>query len=312
MRIVITGAAGMLGSSLLKKFSSDATDVEALGLARSDLDLTSSSAVASKLENIKPDLVIHTAAKVGGIQANISQPIEFMVRNLEIDRNVILNSLELEVPRLIYVGSSCMYPKDYRQPLCESDLLMGSLEPTNEGYALAKIVGAKLCEFASATAGVSYKTVIPSNLYGPGDNFDPKTSHLLASVIRKVHEAKVSGKKSIEVWGSGEARREFTYIDDLAEWMVRAAREVELLPQYMNLGFGKDNSVTEFYKTAMQVIGIEAELNYDPAKPDGMRQKLLDSSLARESAGWNPSTTLEEGIQETYLWYVRRMSSQRS
>jgi len=181
------------------------------------------------------------------------------------------------------------------------------LEPTNEGYALAKIVGAKLCEFASSTAGVSYRTVIPSNLYGPGDNFDQKTSHLLASVIRKVHEAKLAGRNSIEVWGSGAARREFTYIDDLAEWMVEAATKVEMLPQYLNLGFGKDYSVTDFYKVAMRVIGVEADLSYDPTKPDGMKQKLLDSSLARESADCDPPTTSEKGIEETYLWYLRQL-----
>lgn len=307
MKIVITGAAGMLGSSLLKKFLSASPDVEVVGLTRSDVDLSSGSAISAKLGQEKPDLVIHTAAKVGGIQANISQPVEFLARNLEVDRNVILNSLEIGIPQLIYVGSSCMYPKDYRQPLRESDLLMGPLEPTNEGYALAKIVGAKLCEFASSTAGVSYRTVIPSNLYGPGDNFDPKTSHLLASVIRKVHEAKLAGRNSIEVWGSGEARREFTYIEDLAEWMVEAATRVEMLPQYLNLGLGKDYSVTDFYKAAMRVIGVEAELSYDSTKPDGMKQKLLDSSLARESADWDPPTTIEEGVEKTYLWYLEQL-----
>lgn len=307
MKIVITGAAGMLGSSLLRKFLSASPDVEVVGLTRSDVDLSSGSAISAKLDQEKPELVIHTAAKVGGIQANISQPVEFLARNLEVDRNVILNSIEIGIPQLIYVGSSCMYPKDYRQPLRESDLLMGPLEPTNEGYALAKIVGAKLCEFASSTAGVSYRTVIPSNLYGPGDNFDPRTSHLLASVIRKVHEAKLAGRNSIEVWGSGEARREFTYIEDLAEWMVEAATRVEMLPQYLNLGFGQDYSVTEFYKTAMRVIGLEAELSYDPTKPDGMKQKLLDSSLAKESADWDPTTTIEAGIEETYMWYLKQL-----
>ena len=307
MRIVITGAAGMLGSSLLRKFSTNEPDLEVVGLTRSDVDLSSSSAVSATLGKVQADLVIHTAAKVGGIQANIRQPLEFLARNLEVDKNVILSSLEMGIPRLIYIGSSCMYPKDYRQPLHESDLLMGPFEPTNEGYALAKIVGAKLCEFASANAGVSYRTVIPSNLYGPGDNFDQKTSHLLASVIRKVHEAKLSGSKFIEVWGSGSARREFTYIDDLADWMRKAVSKVEMLPQYLNLGYGQDYSVTDFYQIAMRVIDVEAALIYDATKPDGMKQKLLDSSSARESAGWDPPTKIEEGIRETYFWYLEQL-----
>lgn len=294
----------MLGSSLIRKFSEVAPELDVVGLTRSDVDLTSNSAVSSKLAQIKPDLVIHTAAKVGGIQANISQPVEFLARNLEIDKNVILNSLEIGVPELIYVASSCMYPRNYRQPLKESDLLGGPLEPTNEGYALAKIVGAKLCEFASAASGVSYRTVIPSNLYGPGDNFDPSTSHLLASVIRKVHEVKLTGKRQIEVWGSGEARREFTYIDDLADWTLGVVTQVANLPQYVNLGCGHDYSVADFYRKAMEVIGVDAELRFDLSKPDGMHQKLLDSSLASNTASWNPRTSLEAGIRETYHWYV--------
>lgn len=297
----------MLGSSLMKSFESSSLGFQVIGLSRSELDLTSRSDVLKKLKDYQPDLIVHAAAKVGGIQANINEPLEFLARNLEIDRNVILGSLSLGISKLIYVGSSCMYPKDYRQPLQESDILKGSLEPTNEGYALAKIVGSKLCEYASRTQGVYYRTIIPSNLYGPGDNFDPTSSHLLASVIRKVHEAKLSGGRFIEVWGTGNARREFTYIEDLSNWLVSAVTEINRFPQYLNIGLGKDYSVNEFYTTALDVIGVDAELKHNLTKPDGMHSKLMDSSLARETVSWSPTTDIVEGIDKTYQWYLREL-----
>lgn len=297
----------MLGSSLMKSFSLGSSGFEVIGLSRSELDLTSSQSVLEKLKHFQPDLVIHAAAKVGGIQANINEPLEFLAKNLEIDRNVILGSLSLGISKLIYVGSSCMYPRDYRQPLQESDILKGALEPTNEGYALAKIVGAKLCEYASKTQGVHYRTIIPSNLYGPGDNFDPTSSHLLASVIRKVHEVKQSGDKSIEVWGTGDARREFTYIEDLGGWLASAINRIGDFPQYLNLGLGKDYSVNEFYQKALEIIGVEADLEHNLTKPDGMLRKLMDSSLARETVAWNPKTDIEEGIRLTYKWYTESL-----
>lgn len=309
MKILITGSAGMVGSCLMKSFSSFPADFEVIGLSRSDVDLTSNSAVLEQLMHFRPDLVIHAAAMVGGIQANIDKPLDFLARNLEIDRNVILGSLSLCIPKLIYIGSSCMYPKDYRQPLQESDLLMGKLEPTNEGYAIAKIVGSKLCEFASKSKGVVYRTIIPSNLYGPGDNFDPTSSHLLASIIRKVHEAKLTGSKSIEVWGTGKARREFTYVDDLGKWLANAVKEIERFPQYLNIGLGKDYSVDEFYSIASEVIGVKAELRHDLTKPDGMHRKLLDSSLAQRTMDWNPKTDIADGVNSTYQWYLREIDN---
>ncbi len=297
----------MLGSSLIKSFFSSTSGFEVVGLSRSEIDLSLSKAVMEKLNYYQPDLLIHTAAKVGGIQANINEPVGFLAQNLEIDRNVILGSLSAGISKLIYFGSSCMYPRDFRQPLQESDILKGSLEPTNEGYALAKIVGAKLCEYASLTQGVYYRTIIPSNLYGPGDKFDPTSSHLLASVIRKVHEAKVTGSKAIEVWGTGNARREFTYVEDLGNWLVSTVTEINEFPQYLNLGLGKDYSVDEFYTTALGVIGVDAELKHDLSKPDGMNSKLMDSSLARRTVSWNPMTDIVEGIDKTYQWYLRKL-----
>jgi GDP-L-fucose synthase len=306
MKIAITGSVGMLGSAIQRSLNSR-EEHTVIGLTRADVDLTNRAAVEATMTELNPQLVIHAAAKVGGIQANIDQPVEFLTTNLEIDSNVILSSLSAGVSEFIYVGSSCMYPRDHKQPLVESDILSGELEPTNEGYALAKIVGAKLCEYASKSVGVSYRTIIPSNLYGPRDNFDPTTSHLLASVIRKVHEAKVSRSESIDVWGSGEARREFTFIEDLASWLSSAISKVELLPQYLNLGFGRDYSVNDYYLAAMQVIGYEAELRHDHSRPEGMKRKLMDSSLARQVAGWNPQTEIDKGIEMTYQWYLRQM-----
>ncbi len=303
MKVLITGAAGMLGSALLRTFGSS-QDHEVAAITRRDLDLRSKVDFEKKLSSFSPDLIIHAAAKVGGIQANISHPVDFLADNLQMDTNVITTSLANGVPNLLYIGSSCMYPKDYRQPLIESDILQAPLEPTNEGYALAKIAGSKLCAYASKSHGVNYKTIIPSNLYGPGDNFNPGSSHLLASVIRKVHEAKVADSREIEVWGSGNARREFTYIDDLSEWIASKAPSVNSLPPVLNVGIGIDYSVNEFYLTALASLGVAANLKHDLSKPEGMQSKLMDSSLARESFGWNPKTDLKTGIAKTYEWFL--------
>jgi GDP-L-fucose synthase len=203
-----------------------------------------------------------------------------------------------------------MYPKDFRQPLVETDILHGPLEPTNEGYALAKIAGSKLCEYASKAMGVNYKTIIPSNLYGPGDNFNPGTSHLLASVIRKVHEAKLGNAKVIDVWGSGLARREFTFIDDLANWIVARVRDLQSLPPVLNLGFGTDYRVNDFYEKAIELLDVDAVLEHDLSRPEGMKAKLMDSSLAREQFGWKPETDLEQGILLTYEWFLKQKKVQ--
>ena len=303
MRVLITGSAGMLGSALSRNLSESKVH-EVLPLTRQDLDLRDKHEFQKHLKNFRPEVVIHAAAKVGGIQANIASPFEFLASNLQIDSNVISASLENEVPGLLYIGSSCMYPKDYRQPLVESDILQGPLELTNEGYALAKITGAKLCEYATRSHGVSYKTIIPSNLYGPGDNFRTGSSHLLASVIRKVHEAKVTKSREIDVWGSGNARREFTYIADLAQWVGSQIGSMDDLPSMLNVGIGVDYSVNDFYNAALRVLNVEAELVHDITKPEGMQAKLMDSTLAREKHSWSPKIDLEAGIKETYKWFL--------
>jgi GDP-L-fucose synthase len=251
-------------------------------------------------------LVVHSAAKVGGIQANIENPVNFLLENLQMDSTVISSSLAEGVRNFVYIGSSCMYPKDYRQPFEESDLLQAPVEPTNEGYALAKITGSKLCEYASNSIGVNYKTVIPSNLYGPGDNFDPYSSHLLASVVRKVHDAKLENLPTISVWGSGTARREFTFVDDVAGWIAKSVDKVESLPSRLNLGSGKDYSVDELYQIAMQIIGHEVPIVHDESRPEGMRSRLMDSSMAKTKFGWTPTTDIATGISKTYKAFLSK------
>jgi GDP-L-fucose synthase len=202
-----------------------------------------------------------------------------------------------------------MYPKDYRQPLVETDILAAPLEPTNEGYAIAKIAGSKLCEYASISFGLNYRTIIPSNLFGPADNFNPGSSHLIASVVRKVHEAKVSGATEIEVWGSGSARREFTYVGDLASWVVASLTKIDELPSTLNLGIGKDYSIDEFYAAAMSALEYQVPLVHDLSKPEGMRAKLMDSSQARASYDWDPKTDLVTGLKMTYQWFMNSQDS---
>lgn len=277
---------------------------QATGVTRADLNLAEPESLRDYLVVQKPDILIHAAAKVGGIQANTKDPFNFLAENLRMDSNVVQTCVNLGLQNLIYMGSSCMYPRDFRQPLRENDILAAPLEPTNEGYAIAKIAGSRLCEYASESFGLNYKTLIPSNLYGPGDNFSPESSHLVASVIRKVHEAKSETRSHLEVWGSGSARREFTFIGDLADWIHDNLGNVSKFPHRLNLGFGADYSVDDYYRSAMQVIGYEVSLVHDETKPEGMREKRLDSSIARANFGWNPKTDIREGISATYEWLL--------
>jgi GDP-L-fucose synthase len=308
LKVLVTGAAGMLGGNVVQAFQSAGTG-SVLGVTRDDLDLRDAEALAALLKETKPDLVVHAAAMVGGIQANIKNPFDFLHSNLSMDANVVQSCVAAGVQKLIYLGSSCMYPKNFRQPLVETDVLAAPLEPTNEGYAIAKIAGSKLCEYASESFGLNYKTIIPSNLYGPGDNFNPGSSHLLASVIRKVHQAKESGSDGIDVWGSGGARREFTFVGDLASWVAASVDDIESLPPLLNLGIGVDYSIDEFYLAAMKIIGYQVPLIHDPTKPEGMMAKLMDSSLAKTHHGWNPTTALTQGIEKTYRWFIERQET---
>ncbi len=298
----------MLGSAILQLNDKTGRPLEITAPRRQELDLTDGPAVAGFIRAGRFDLVIHTAAKVGGIAANMADPAGFLAQNLALNLAVIGGSASAGVPRLLNIGSSCMYPRDYRQPLVEDDILQAPLEPTNEGYALAKIVAARHCDYVSQWGERCYRTIIPCNLYGPGDSYSPDHSHLIASIIAKLHVAKTEGARTISIWGDGSARREFLYVDDLAAWIVhKAAPNVAALPQYLNVGEGTDHTVVEYYLAGAAIIGYDGEFTFDPSRPAGMRQKLMDSSRARREFGWSPSTSLTDGLRQAYEAYLAQL-----
>lgn len=302
MRVALTGGRGMLATAIATAWAHAHPADEIIRLTRDDADLRDAAATRALLERVQPDLLIHAAARVGGIAANIADPTGFLMDNVLLDSSVLHGSLELGVPKLLYVGSSCMYPKDYRQPLVESDMLAAPLEPTNEGYALAKIVSARFCAYASAQHGVDYKVIVPSNLYGPGDDYATGRSHLVAAAIAKTDRARSEGVDHVEVWGDGTARREFTYVGDVAAWVADAAAAMHEWPDMLNVGAGADHSVLEFYQAAARVTGFDGRFELQPDKPTGMQRKLMDSSEAARW-GWRPTTSLEDGMQQAYAAY---------
>ena len=302
MRIWLTGGGGMVGRNFLE--SSRAAEHEILAPSRAELDLLDAEAVSRWVLHARPDVVVHAAGKVGGIQANLREPVAFLVDNLEIGRNVVLAARRHRVRRLVNLGSSCMYPRNAPNPLREDMVLKGELEPTNEGYALAKIATAKLCEYVGREdEGLHYKTLIPCNIYGRHDKFDPAHSHLLPAVIHKVHEAKATGAKAVEIWGDGEARREFMYAGDLADAMFDAIERFDSLPPVMNVGLGYDYSINDYYRIVAEVLGYEGAFTHDLSKPVGMARKLVDVGLQTEW-GWRSKCTLEEGVRQTYRFYL--------
>ena len=304
MRVLLTGGNGMLAKAIAQAWDDAGREEDLVPVTRADADLRDQAAVRGLVASIQPDLVIHAAAKVGGIAANIADPTGFLMDNLQIDSNLLSASMDAGIRRFLYFGSSCMYPKDYRQPLVESDVLAAPLEPTNEGYALSKITSARYCEYVARQFGHDYRVIIPSNLYGPGDDFSLGRGHLVAATIAKAHAAKASGAASIEVWGDGTARREFTYVGDLAAWIVDGLDSMSQWPTLMNVGKGDDHSVLDYYEAALEVVGYECDLITDPSKPAGMKQKLMDSSLAA-GFGWRPSTDLRDGMRRSYDAYLR-------
>lgn len=307
MKILLTGSRGMVGRNILEHAGCAAHDIAAPG--RDELDLRDRDQLRRYVAALHPDLIIHAAGKVGGIQANIADPVAFLAENLSIGINLVEAALEAEVPRVLNIASSCIYPKAHEGTLREDMILAGYPEPTNEGYALAKISILRLCEYVSRTRGdFSYKSIIPCNLYGRFDNFDPLSSHLLPSIIYKVSEAGRLGKTEIEIWGDGSARREFMYASDLADFILQAIPRFDSLPSIMNVGVGQDHSILQYYETAARVLGWHGNFTFDLAKPAGMKSKLLEVSRQREF-GWMPATSIEQGIKFAYDFYQRERVS---
>ena len=304
MRILLTGSTGLVGRNLLEH--PDIGCFELLLPTHSELNLIDYSAVKAYLLMHKPDMVIHAAGTVGGIQANMREPVRFLLENLDMGRNLVWAARQTGVTRLINLGSSCMYPAHAPNPLCEESILTGGLEPTNEGYALAKIVVARLCEYITREdPGYQYKTLVPCNLYGRWDNFDPVHSHLIAAAIHKIHEAKLAGRSEVEIWGDGSARREFMCAADLADSLVKSVRQFDAMPLIMNVGLGRDYTVNDYYKVVAEVIGYSGSFVHDQSKPVGMKQKVV--SVERLSAwGWQSKMSLRDGLVATYDYYLHQ------
>jgi len=306
MIILLTGAGGMVGKNILE--SPEAQPHEFLTPTSKELDLLNKEGIDSYLKVNQPEFVIHAAGVVGGIQANIAEPVRFLVDNMQMGLNMILASLDAGIKGFMNLSSSCMYPRNAPNPLSEDLILKGELEPTNEGYALAKVASTRLCEYIHREdVRFLYKTVIPCNLYGRHDKFDPKHSHMIPAVIKKISDAKQQGLESIDIWGDGLARREFMYAGDLADFVFYAINDFENMPQNINVGLGHDYTINEYYEAISQVIGFEGKFEHDLSKPVGMKQKLIDHSQL-QAFGWNYKTELKKGIEKTYEFYLNNHS----
>ena len=309
-KIFITGGSGMVGRNFMEHQSQD--NYEVFAPSSKEVDLRNYDQIKNAIERFKPDTVIHCAGRVGGIQANMREPVSFLLDNLDMGRNLVWAAYKSGVKRLINLGSSCMYPRDSENPLDENKIMKGELEPTNEGYALAKVTVARLCEYITREhPSVCFKTLIPCNIYGRYDKFDPIHSHMVPAVILKLHEAKMKGLPVVDIWGNGEARREFMYAGDLADCMWECVRRFDDVPSLMNVGLGYDFSVNDYYKIAASVIGYSGKFEHDLSKPVGMKQKLVSVSKL-EKWGWKAATTLESGLKQAHAYYVGVIKSERS
>jgi len=300
-KIILTGGSGMVGRNVMEHPSASKLEIFAPDIP--ELNLFDYEAVRAYIAKIKPDIIVHAAGRVGGIQANIANPAAFLLENLDMGRNIVWAARNCGVKKLINLGSSCMYPRNAPNPLKEEMVLHGEFEPTNEGYALAKTVVARFCSYISKEAPeFRYKTLIPCNLYGRWDKFSPEHSHMIPAVIRKLHLAKLSGEKTVEIWGDGTARREFMYAGDIGDCIHKAITEFDSMPDMMNAGIGRDYCVNNYYQTVAEVVEYAGAFTHDLSKPAGMKQKLIDVSRL-SSWGWKPKTTLKEGISAAYEFF---------
>jgi GDP-L-fucose synthase len=315
-KIYIAGHRGMVGGAILRQLQARKDAGEAIELitrTHAELDLTSQAAVRDFMQAERPDVVILAAAKVGGIMANNTYPADFIYENLMIECNVIHQAFAAGVKHLLQLGSSCIYPREAAQPMAEDALLTGTLEPTNEPYAIAKIAGIKLCESYNRQHGVDYRSVMPTNLYGPGDNFHPQNSHVLPALIRRFHEAAQSGTEEVVIWGTGKPMREFLHVDDMAEASLFVldlpqetyAANTQPMLSHINVGTGSDVSIGELAQMVAEVTGFTGTLSFDTSKPDGTMRKLMDVSRLADM-GWRAKIDLKDGLRETYDWFLKQ------
>lgn len=317
MRAYVAGHRGMVGSAIVRSLEADGAEI--LTAARSELDLKDQSAVRSFLARQRPDTVIVAAAKVGGIHANNTMPAEFIYENLMIECNLIDSAFRAGVERLLFLGSSCIYPRNAPQPMAEEALLSGTLEPTNEPYAIAKIAGIKLCESYNRQYGTDYRSAMPTNLYGPGDNFHETNSHVLPALLRRFHEARQAGSEEVVIWGTGTPKREFLHVDDMAAacvFLLNLSKDIyaantEPMLSHINVGTGSDVSIADLAQAIARVTSFEGRISFDATKPDGTPRKLLDVSRLT-NMGWTAGVSLEEGIRQTYDWYLANQGSLRT
>ena len=300
-RVFVAGHRGMVGSALVRRLGREGCEL--MTVRRAEVDLRRQRETEAWLEAKRPEVVFVAAATVGGILANSTRPAEFIYDNMAIETNLIEAARRIGVAKLLFLGSSCIYPREAPQPMAETALLTGPLEPTNEWYAIAKIAGIKLCQAYRRQYGCDFIAAMPTNLYGPGDNFDLASSHVMPALMAKIHQAKQEGRSSVEIWGSGRPRREFLYVDDLADALVHLMRHYSAEP-HVNVGCGADLSIAELARRIARVVGYDGEFRYDASKPDGMMRKLLDVSRIAE-LGWRASTSLEDGLARTYAWYLK-------
>jgi len=302
MRILITGSTGMVGKNLLEH--PDIKKFDVLFPLSRQLNLLDNNTVYDYLISNKPDIIIHAAGKVGGIQANMENLSTFLTENLNMGINLVMSAKKAGIKKFLNLGSSCMYPRKAQNPINEDSIFKGEFEPTNEGYAIAKTTVARLCDYISREdPSFQYKTLIPCNLYGRWDKFNPTHSHLLPAIVKKLHEAKINGSDLVEIWGSGTVRREALYAGDLADCILYSIQNFESVPTYMNVGSGFDLTINEYYEIMGKVIGYTGKFIHDLSKPEGIKQKLTDISKLNEF-GWKHKTSLEEGTKKTYEFYV--------